>query len=223
MLRIFLSKQISGILIAPSSYENGDLISEINNSGTPVVQVNRKIPGLKIDSVVSRNYDTFYYATRNLIEKGRKNIALISFELYPYGELDKKNGYLKAVRDYNLKENIIKIKNHNKRRIFESLKRFFYGNKNIDGLICTTFTSTVIALQFLKKKSLRIPRDISFIGYDDTEWSLLYNPPLTVIYERIYEMGKRSTMILIDRIKNRDKGTIKEIFLEVDFIKRESC
>jgi DNA-binding LacI/PurR family transcriptional regulator len=223
MLEVFLSKLISGILIVPTSEENRNFINQINRSGTPIVQVNRIIGGLEADFVVSKNSNTFYTATEYLLKKGRKKIVLFNNDPHPYGEIEKRNGYLAAIKDYKVDDYIITIKEHDPSKILESINAFFMSHEKIDGLICTTLTCTIVALQFLKSKSIKIPQDISFIGYDDTEWSLLHDPPLTVISENIYEMGQKASMILLDRIKNKNIEYTENIFLDVNFIIRESC
>ncbi|MEI6158078.1 MAG: LacI family DNA-binding transcriptional regulator, partial [Atribacterota bacterium] len=53
ILQVFFAKRISGILVVPCSYQNKQFLEQINKSGIPIVQVNRKIEGLNIDSVVS--------------------------------------------------------------------------------------------------------------------------------------------------------------------------
>ncbi|MCL5987054.1 MAG: LacI family transcriptional regulator [Actinobacteria bacterium] len=223
MLEIFLSKQISGILVVPSSEENRKFMNQIKENGTPIVQVNRKIVGLETDLVVSKNFNAIYTAAEYLLKKGRKKIALLGYDPNSFGEHEKKEGYEAAIKDYKVDNYIITIKGHDPLKILESLNNFFISNENIDGLICTTQTCTTVALQFLKDRLIKIPQDISFIGYDDTKLSTLYDPPLTVISENTYEMGQKAAMILLDRIERKNIGDTKSIFLDVNFIIRESC
>ena len=82
---------------------------------------------------------------------------------------------------------------------------------------------TTVALQYLKNKLIKIPQDISFIGYDDTSLSVLFDPPLTVISENASEMGQKAAALLLDRIKKKKKITPKSILLDVNFIIRESA
>ena len=223
MLEIFLSKQISGILVVPSSEANRKFMNQIKENGTPIVQVNRKIIGLETDFVVSKNFNAIYTAAEYLLKKGRKKIVLLGYNPNSFGEHEKKEGYEAAIRDYKVDSYIINIKGHDPFTISESLNKFFLSDEKVDGIICTSQMRTTVALQFLKDRSIKIPRDISFIGYDDTTLSVLFNPPLTVISENASEMGQKAATILLDRIKKKNIGGIKSIFLDVNFIIRESC
>lgn len=223
MIEIFISKRISGIIIIPCSEENRNYMNNIKNTGTPIVQVNRRIIGLETDFVISKDYDVIYKATEYLINKGRKNIVLVGYNLDQMGEREKKYGYEAAVKDRKIDSHIVDIKGRNPLNIFEELNKFFIKNKKIDGMICTSQMRTSVALQFLQEKSINIPKDISFIGWGDSSLSVLFKPPLTMISENLSEIGKKATTILMDRIKKKNTRDTKSIILDVDFIIRESC
>jgi len=224
MLEVFLSKQISGILVVPTSDKNRVFMNKIIESGVPIVQVNRRIIGMEADFVVSKNFNAIYTATEYLIKKGRKKIAFLGYDENYFGEDEKKEGYEAAVNDYGLNGYIINVTGHEPSDIFEPLNNFFMSGVKIDGIICSSQMRTIIALQYLKDKSIKIPQDISFIGYDDTSLSILYDPPLTVISENVSEMGQKAAALLLNRIGKKKKiaGT-KSILLDVNFIIRESC
>jgi len=222
MLEIFMSKRISGILIVPSSEENRKFMMQIIEHGMPLVQVNRKIIGLETDYVISKNFSGIYKATEYILKKGRKKILFVGYNANVFGEDEKKYGYEAAIKDYRVNKYIINIIAHDPESILESLNEFFLSGEKIDGMVCDSQMRTSVALQYLKNNSLRIPDDISFIGYEDT-YTFLYDPPLTVISERASEMGKIATNLLLDRIKKKDKKGIESVLLDLDFIIRESC
>jgi DNA-binding LacI/PurR family transcriptional regulator len=223
MLEIFLSKQISGILVVPSSEENRKFMKQIMENGIPIVQVNRRIVGLETDFVVSKNFNAIYSAVEYLVKKGREKIVLLGYNENAFGQGEKKDGYEAAIKDYRLNTYIINLIGHDPQNIFDSLNNFFLSGEKIDGIICTSQMRTTVALQYLKNKLIKIPQDISFIGYDDTSLSVLFDPPLTVISENASEMGQKATVMLLDRIKKKKTSAAKSILLDVDFIIRESA
>ena len=220
MLEIFMSKRLSGILMVPSSEENRKFMKYIIESGMPIVQVNRKISGLESDSIVSKNFSGIYKATEYLLKKGRQKILFIGYNSSVFGEDEKRDGYEAAVRDYEVDKFIINIREHNPESIRETLNKFSLSGEKIDGMICNSQMRTTVALRYLKDNSVKIPDDISFIGCEDT-YSTLYDPPLTVMSEKAGEMGKTAAMLLMDRIKNKNR--IENVLLDLDFIIRESC
>jgi DNA-binding LacI/PurR family transcriptional regulator len=214
---------VSGILIVPCSEKNRKLLNDIQHSGTPIVQVNRKIGGLEADSVVSNNFKAAYTATEHLIQRGRKKIVLLGYDQDSLANTEKKTGYDAALQDYNIKENLtIPIKEHNREQIEARFEAFLDSKQEFDGLICTTQGKTAIGLRLLKERAFRIPDDVAIVGFDDTPWSSLLWPPLTVVSENTYTMGEEATKILLDRIEKKERSIPKHIVLEDDLIIRES-
>ena len=223
VLEIFLAKRVSGILMVPCSEKNRKLLNEIQHSGTPIVQVNRKIGGLEADSVVSNNFKAAYTATEHLIQRGRKRIVLLGYDQDSLANTEKKTKYDAALQDYNIEENLtIPIKEHNREQIEATFEAFLDSKQKFDGLICTTQGKTAIGLRLLKERAFRIPDDVAIVGFDDTPWSSLLWPPLTVVSENTYTMGEEATKILLDRIEKKERSTPKHIVLEDDLIIRES-
>ena len=113
ILRVFLAKRISGILVVPCSDQNQTYLYQIHQSGIPMIQVNRKITDLDIDSVVSDNFQAAYKATRHLIERGRQKIALFGYDSGSLANYEKKNGYDRAIKEQGLPDLTIHLKEHN--------------------------------------------------------------------------------------------------------------
>ncbi len=227
VLEIFITKRVSGILIVPCSEKNRKLLNDIQQSGTPVVQVNRKIDGLEADSVVSNNFKAAYTATEHLIQRGRKKIVLLGYDPDSLANAEKKTGYDAVLLDHDIEDNLtIIVKERDRENIDKNIeaafRSFLDSKRPFDGLICTSQRKTAIALKVLKEKSLRIPDDVAVIGFDDTPWSSLLWPPLTVISENTYTMGEEATKILLDRLEKKERSTPKHIMLEDELIIRKS-
>jgi len=68
---------------------------------------------------------------------------------------------------------------------------------------------------------LEIPKDLSFAMFDDPDWSLLFQPPISAVRQPSYEIGKTAARLAIDRIHQRDKPC-ERILLNAEFIERGS-
>jgi DNA-binding LacI/PurR family transcriptional regulator len=223
VLRILVAKRISGILIVPCSAGNASFISAVVKDGTPVVQVNRKIPGLDTDSVVSDTFRAVFDATDYLAGRGRKKIAFLGYDENTLAGVKKKAGYEAGLAKHGIGERlVIAVKEHDDEDISRSLSLFLDSHRDTDGLICTTQGKTAVALRVLKDRGARIPDGISVIGFDDSPWSGLTDPPLTVISENTYRMGEIAAGVLLERIEKRKDGGPSETILEDEFIVRAS-
>ncbi len=221
ILRIFLAKRISGILVVPCSYQNRSFLQQIYQNGIPIVQVNRKIDDLDIDSVVSNNLKAAYNATRHLIDRGRKRIVLFGYDPTSLANYEKKTGYDTAIKECKLPNLTIQIQEHNVQNFRENFNSFININ-NFDGLICTTQTKTIVALSILNEKKIRIPEEVAVVGFDDTPWSSLLQTPLTVISENTHQMGIIAAQMLLDRIEAKGKKLPEHIVLEDELVMRDS-
>ncbi|MBN1532065.1 MAG: LacI family DNA-binding transcriptional regulator [Spirochaetes bacterium] len=223
-LEVFVAKRASGILVVPASLENGELIRSIRDGGTPVVQVNRRIPGLSVDSVTSNNFNAAYRATMHLFGRGCRRVAFLGYDPETLSGEEKRAGYEKALADTGSKENlIVNVRDHDERGIRESLGAFLDCHGAIDGLIGSTQGKTAIALAVLKQRGIRIPEDIAVVGFDDTPWSPILDPPLTVVTENTFSMGQQAVQLLLDRIEGKRKGSTRNIVLEDELIVRSSA
>lgn len=223
VLEILLAKRISGILLVPCSTDNLALLNRFAQGGTPIVQVNRKIDGLAADSVVSNNFQAAYMAVEHLIERGRRNIVLLGSDPGSLANAEKKAGYDAALAAHNIQTNLtILLKEHDRSIIQAALEDFLNSGQTFDGMICTTQGKTAIALNLLKEKGVKIPEQVAVVGFDDTPWSSLLCPPLTVISESTYRMGVEAADVLLKRIKGKKLGAPRHIVLEDELIVRES-
>ena len=72
-------------------------------------------------------------------------------------------------------------------------------------------------------QGLRIPEDLSLIGFDNVEFSSIIHPPLTTIHQPKYEMGQAAVEILLRLARSKDKQTAEHRLLGVELIRRQSC
>lgn len=224
LLEILMAKRISGVLVGPCSEENKYLLADIRRSGTPVVQVNRRIEDLEVDSVVSDNFKAAYTATEHLIRQGRRQVVLLGYDPTTLSNAQKKAGYDAALQDYGVTENLtLIVKEHDRQSITSALTEFVDSGSPFNGLICTTQGKTAIALSLLKERNVRVPGDVGVVGFDDTVWSALLCTPLTVVSEATYRMGIEAINLLLAQMKNPEETPPpRHIVLESEFIIRES-
>ncbi len=81
---------------------------------------------------------------------------------------------------------------------------------------------TLGALLAIRELGLRVPDDVSVIGFDDMEWAPLANPPLTAVAQPTYQMGVEAAQILLNKVGGDPDGTPAQVLLEPSLVVRES-
>ena len=179
---------------------------EIISEGTPIVLFDRTTDELDCDKVIVDDFDSALDSTQYLIDSGCKNIALIStIDNLSIGKL-RLEGYLQALKNNNLpiNENII-LRTDSSEGLNEKVE-VIYANNTIDGVFALAEDESVAALKFGLKKGLRIPEELSIIGFaDGILASRRLSPSLTTVSQHGVEIGEVAAQLLIDRLESKEE------------------
>lgn len=99
-------------------------------------------------------------------------------------------------------------------------KRYEY--KDFTAVFCFNDIAAIGALRALKDAGLRVPEDVSVVGFDDIQSAAFSTPSLTTVRQPLFEMGQQGAKILLDRIANREADYASEIVMAPELIVRES-
>lgn len=222
-LDIMQSESVDGLIVAPVHEKDPEVI-KIVESGLPVVCVDRGLSGIDVDIILVDNRDGAYKAVDHLIKIGHKRIAYIGGLLQIPTSRHRKDGYVQALLDNGIKLNEDYIKFGDSK--FQSGKSFAKELLQMDNPPTALFTGnnliTLGALDTIHSMSLKIPKDVAIIGFDDMPWSSSLNPPLTAVSQPGYEIGKRAVELLIQRLEEPERPKV-EITLKTKLILRDSC
>ena len=93
---------------------------------------------------------------------------------------------------------------------------------NCSAICCANDLIAIGAIKALGERNLKVPNDISVVGFDDIQTSKLINPPLTTIRQPAYEMGEKASEMLINYLKDENKDSIGVITFKPQLIVRNS-
>lgn len=169
-----------------------------------------------------------YVATMHLIEKGHRNIAIISGQLKEDGvNYMRYLGYLDALKEAGIapKNEWVISANVGLSYGVEAAKRICRYNENSATPITAVFaTSDVVATGVMKgaqSLGLTVPDDISIIGFDDVDYARMCNPGLTTIRQNVREKGVEAAKIMI-AAANDPGMTKREAIIPLELVERDS-
>ncbi|AKI97043.1 LacI family DNA-binding transcriptional regulator [Kosmotoga pacifica] len=219
---------VEGILASPlttvSGKHNGRLYKKIARLGIPVVFYDRLIQSVEnFDSVVLDNETAIADGAFYLTRKGHKKIGICLARRGLYTIEERYKGFKKAVELLRIEtkpEWIIEGK-HPLDNSFEKLRKLFNSEERPTAIISTNHPMTRTILKAARACGLKIPEDISVLGFDDLIENELMSPPITTIRQPVMEIGRIATTLLLGRIDG-EKGKPSSIKLKAELIERES-
>ena len=195
---------------------------ETMSQGIPIVMFDRVAHDVLCDKVIVDDFDATYNATKSLIDEGRKHIAFVSnINDISVGKL-RERGYNKAILENgNLEPLVLKIKNKDDHQ--KKIKSLFKKNKTIDAIVAADSSSGIIAINTAVSFGLKVPKDISVIGFASKSDSNHTLPKLTTIRQHAKAIGAHAAELLIKRIENDGlEEDVKTKIVKTSLVKNES-
>lgn len=219
---------VDGLLVslAKDTYEkhNYEHFNRLIDEGFPIVFLDRVPPNLKIDKVIIDDVAGGYKAAKHLIEKGYKDLAILTTPSHIKVGRDREIGFKKAVMESDLKVNPeFCVKVNEKGNIEKQIAKLFSKRILPEAIFAVNENYAAIALKMAQKKGLQIPKDIAIMGFTDGLISKTTNPTLTTVAQHGYTMGEQATEILLKRINKIDKTlSHQNIVISTNVVERES-
>ena len=183
-----------------------DHFKSIISEGTPIFIFDRITDEVNCDKVVVDDIDSAINATQHLVKTGCKKIALFSaINNLSVGKL-RVEGYKKALEGAGIKldEKIIILSETEED--FDLKTNDFLDKNKVDAIFAVDEHASVMAMKMAVKKGLKIPEEISIIGFADGVWSRRMTPSLSTVSQHGPEIGAEATKLLIERLENKEEN-----------------
>jgi LacI family transcriptional regulator len=226
LTRKLLRYRVDGVLITPMEPDSG-AISLLRKRGIPFFVMNASSVERDVSWIESDNLEGGYLATKYLIGLGhRRLLCLRSMKLM--GSRKRFDGFLRAVREAGLP-----MENHLVRGDVDSTKGSHVLMNAIvgevgpgrlpTGIVAVNDAVAIGAMESLLERGVRIPEDVSIIGYDDINFAGLLRVPLTTIHQPKFKMGELAARQLVDGIERGGGGEGRQFLVEPSLVIRKSC
>jgi LacI family transcriptional regulator len=221
----FISRGVDGLILAFYTDEKqgnkNQLVDKLNRYDVPIVTVDSWIKGLNMPGVSIHHSQGGFIATKYLIDQGHKKIGCITGMRGNYSSDRRLKGYKLALKEAEIKTNddYIVEGDYQYQSGYEGAIKLI--EKGVTAIFACNDLMAYGTYQAIKEKQLRVPNDISVIGFDDLLFSKMLSVPLTTISQDITVLGNKAASLIIDYIKN---GISKHEFqrLEPSIVIRES-
>lgn len=164
----------------------------------------------KIGAVTIKNEQAAFEAVNYMIQMGHENIAFINGKETAQVSIEREKGYRRAMSNYNLEveDDLVIYSEYDLNWAFNNAMRLLQTRHDITGIFCA---SDIIALGVYEaciKLGLKIPNDISVIGFDGIPTTKYVSPKLTTVQQDMYKMGQIAAEHLREVIYKNKKADI---------------
>ena len=105
---------------------------------------------------------------------------------------------------------------------YKPMQGLLEKTRDFTAIFCFNDIAAIGAIRALKDAGLRVPEDVSVVGFDDIQSAAYSTPSLTTVRQPLFEMGQRGAQILLERIANREAPYPAEIVMAPELVVRES-
>ncbi|WP_020660393.1 LacI family DNA-binding transcriptional regulator [Amycolatopsis benzoatilytica] len=215
-LDVALQERVAGVLLSPTGPATN--VTRLQRLGIPVVAVDRPLPGTGGDQVLVDTRRAAREAARHLVAAGYRRIACLTGPDGVRTADDRLAGYLDAIGRKNALYRRTEYRAEGARRAAGDLLDL---PAPPDALLVANSTMTIGVLEALASRGLRAGRDVGIVSFDDAPWTTLVDPPLTVVAQPAYEIGRVAAQLLLARIADSTRAPVTTT-LEAQLIERQS-
>lgn len=223
-LEYFKYKSVDGIAIICSDPNDKETL-ELIESDFPIVVID--MLNESTSTVTSDNEYGCKIAIEYLFSLGHKKIAHINGtdQIDNLPSMSRMEAYKKYIKEFKLyinKDYIVNGKNFDFDSGYEGMNKLLKLKNPPTAVVCASDKIALGAIKAVQNNGLKVPEDISVIGFDDIELAEYVTPRLTTIRQNCDEIGKAAIDILVEQINKKEKLAVNKV-IPVELVIRESC
>lgn len=224
-INVFIATRVDGVILSLSrETESFEHIKKIRDNDIPLVLFDRTTKELDVSKVVADDADAAFIAVDHLIRGGAKRVALLTGPGHLLIGRNRMRGYLNALTKHNIEINSDYIcrSNLSVKGAKEATLKLLEMKNPPDALFGINDDLAIGAIEACKERGLRIPEDISIVGFSNTKRSQYMNPSLSTMNQNPEEVGRRAAELLFEQLKDPKNHTIREEIVHAELIVRET-
>ena len=190
----------------------------------PVVTVDRSLAHTVMDKVEVDNLHGAFEAVEFLVQRGHTRIGLIAGVPNVSTSRERRQGYEEGLAAHNIpsRAEYIRIGDYKQASGRVLAEELLALSAPPTALFVANNLMAVGAIEAIHQRNLKIPGDVAVIGFDDLPWAEALDPPLTVIRQPVYEVGRVAAELLLKRL-NDPKRPATHLKLSPKLVIRSSC
>ncbi|WP_283433821.1 LacI family DNA-binding transcriptional regulator [Neorhodopirellula lusitana] len=203
VIQTLLGRKVDGLLLLGGDLSHLDL-NDLRNR-IPTIVVGKEVPGWDDQCVYVDNVRGAYDATKHLIDFGHRDIAIIRGILHHQDAIRRFEGYSQALAEagIELDPELVLEGNFTAQSGILAINSLLMRGKSFSAVFCANDMVAYGARLTLQRKGIRVPEDVSLVGFDDQAESAFVTPPLTTVRQPGAEMGAAAASALVSMMEGK--------------------
>jgi LacI family transcriptional regulator len=199
---VLCNRQVDGIIFVAVG-DQADSLQRVLCKNIPVVMIDRDLPGMEVDAVLTDNRLGGYQATQHLIDLGHRRIGCIAGSSSVTPSASRGEGYLAALSEHNLPADpsLLIRGDFHPYSGWSAARTMLALPVPPTAIFACNDLMAIGALRAITEAGLHVPEDVSLVGFDNIELATYTNPPLTTVAQPIHEAGQTAINFLLERIR----------------------
>lgn len=211
-----IAQKVDGIMTLTGTLSDEQVAHYANSK--PIVAIGRSMEGKNVTSIKVDNSIGAYMATNHLIQQGHSRIVHLQGIVSHTDAQQRLEGYKRALKDagISINEKLIRRGEFEMKDSFEAVTRLIKEKHQFTAIFAANDQSAFGAMQALYQHGLRVPEDVSVVGFDDLILSSYFIPPLTTVKQPLEGFGQAAVYTLLDLINgNKQAHRLPPVELKV--------
>ena len=216
-------KRVDGIINMPVD-ATGTHLLQFASAHKPIVVIDRKLPEIACDSILVDNRDAAKKAVNILIENGHRSIGMVNGPADIYTAKERYLGYEAALREAGIPIDpaLVASSDYTIKGAVAGVEALLDARPGVTALFAANYEMTVGTMIVLNERGIRIPQEISVIGFDNREFARALHPALTIITQPTEAIAKQAAHTMLERLEHGDRTAPRESYLLTEVMQGKS-
>lgn len=223
-VEFLLHRRVDGLIIMPSG-RNGKYLKKFTKAGKPVVLIDRKLDGIECDCVLVDNEGAARDAVGRLLRAGHRKIGMIAGPRDIYTAQERYRGFCMAMESAGIGQDACMAAwgDYTIEGGAAAMKELISKNPDMTAVFVSNYEMTMGAIIEINELGIKIPGQLSFIGFDNVEFAKASIPKLSIVTQPTKEIACHVSELMLKRLEEAEAlGENETVKLKTSFVEGKS-
>jgi GntR family transcriptional regulator of arabinose operon len=224
VLEALAGQGLAGVVLYPVDSVHVEPMKRLTYAGYPMVLVDRYLSGVATDYVMSDHFGGAVRVMQHLIELGHTRIGFV-YWCDPAISLEhRKAGYFQALSEAGIPRDprlVCEVEGYPTVDL-DSLRLFLSEHDDLTAVFAANDQIALAVYQTARQLGLHIPHDLALVGFDNLDFTMHLDVPLTTVEQSAFEIGRRAVETLLARIRD-PSAPWQQVIVPTRLVVRRSC